>query len=191
LPVLSAIDPVASAHVNPQLRHALAHRLLVAQIAGFNLAESGCDANLGHFVAKAAESFGIRFAAILLLVTDELDHANNRSIKATNAAEVLVFRLPPASESFESAVRPALHYLPVGAAFCRTGFLFGILRLEAVSNCEGLATTPWMEAFLKRPASSAGNSSAMPVHLLQVVNCFQHPRPLPPKGASRTEGGIR
>jgi hypothetical protein len=60
--------------MNPQFHHTLAHRLRVAQIAGFNLPESGSDADLGHFVANAAEPFGIRFAPILVLVTDEFDH---------------------------------------------------------------------------------------------------------------------
>jgi hypothetical protein len=60
--------------VNPQLRHALAHRLCIAWIAGFELAQSGSDANLGHFVTKTAEPFGIGFTAILVLVTDEFDH---------------------------------------------------------------------------------------------------------------------
>jgi hypothetical protein len=83
LPVLPAIDPVASAYVNSQLCHALTDRLRVAQIAGFNLAESGSDANLGHFVAKTAEPFCIRFASILLLVADEFDQESKCSIKAT------------------------------------------------------------------------------------------------------------
>jgi hypothetical protein len=70
----SEIDSVPCAHMNAQFRHALAHWLRVAQVAGFDLAESGSDANLGHFVTKAAKPFGVLFAPILVLVTDEFDH---------------------------------------------------------------------------------------------------------------------
>jgi len=85
LPVPPAIHSVASAHMNAQLRHALTHRLCVAQIARFNLVESGSNTDLGSLVTKAAEPIGIWFAPILALVTDEFDHKNKCSIKATNA----------------------------------------------------------------------------------------------------------
>jgi hypothetical protein len=70
--------------MNAQFRYSLAHRLRVTQVAGFELAESGGDANLGHFIAKSAKPFGVRFAPILVLVTDEFDHESDCSIKATN-----------------------------------------------------------------------------------------------------------
>ena len=69
--------------MNAQFRHALAYRLRITQIAGFKLAQSGSNANLGHLVTNAAEPFGIWFAAILVLVTDEFDHESDCSIKAT------------------------------------------------------------------------------------------------------------
>jgi len=73
----SAIHPISGANVNPQFRYALAHRFRVAQVAGFNLAEPGGNADLGRFVAKTAEPFGVWFTPILVLVTDKFDHGRS------------------------------------------------------------------------------------------------------------------
>jgi len=55
-------------------------------------------------------------------------------------------------------------------------------RIQTVSVrvqlSERFATTPWMGDFLKQSASVLMNSET-PVHPLQAVFCFQHPRSLP------------
>ena len=73
MPMPRAINPIPRSGMDPQFDNAVAHRLRIAQVAGFNLAKSCSDANLGNFVANAAKPFGIWFAPILLLVTDEFD----------------------------------------------------------------------------------------------------------------------
>ena len=79
----SAIHPISGSHIDAQFRYAFAHWLPVSQVAGLNLTQSGFNTGLRHLVAEAAEPFCIGFTPILLLVTDEFDHGNKCSIKAT------------------------------------------------------------------------------------------------------------
>jgi hypothetical protein len=38
--------------MNPQLRYTLTHRFRIAEIAGFDLSQSGSDPGFRHFVTK-------------------------------------------------------------------------------------------------------------------------------------------
>ena len=83
LPAPSAINPVSVTHINTQLRYALTHRLSVAKISGFNLAEPGSNAGFRNFVPKRRDPLDERRTSILISVVDEFDHKNKCSIKAT------------------------------------------------------------------------------------------------------------
>ena len=72
LTVTTAIDPVSSADMNPQLHHALTHRLRVAEVPGFDLSQSGGDSGLPYFVAQCRHPLCERGAPIVFLVIDEL-----------------------------------------------------------------------------------------------------------------------
>ena len=70
----SAIYPVSCANMNPQLRYTLTHRFRIAEIAGFDLSQSGSDPGFRHFVTKCGDPLYERRASIFFLVIDELVH---------------------------------------------------------------------------------------------------------------------
>ena len=81
--MLPAVHSIAGARMDTQFSHTITHRFAVAQIAELNLMQPGPNSSLRQFVAETAEPFRVGFMPILLLVTDEFDHGNKCSIKAT------------------------------------------------------------------------------------------------------------
>jgi len=77
----------SGAHMDAQFSHAISHRFAVAQIAELNLMQPSPNSSLRQSVAEAAEPFRVGFTPILLLITDEFDHGNKCSIKATIPGE--------------------------------------------------------------------------------------------------------
>jgi hypothetical protein len=60
--------------MNAQLNYAFAHRFRIAEIAGFDLSQSGSDSGFRHFVTKRGDPLYERVSSIFLLVIDEFDH---------------------------------------------------------------------------------------------------------------------
>jgi hypothetical protein len=60
--------------MNSQFRHSLTHWLRVAEIAGFDLSQSGGNPRLRHFVPKRSHPLDEGTPSILFLVIDEFDH---------------------------------------------------------------------------------------------------------------------
>jgi len=74
LAVPSAIHPVTSSHMNPQLRHAPTDSLRIAQIAGFDLAHPHNNLSQSFGVAKCRHPLSKWVSPVLFLVVNDLDH---------------------------------------------------------------------------------------------------------------------
>jgi len=74
LAVPSAIHPVTGSHMDSQLRHALADRFRIAQIAGFDLAQPYNDPSFRFGVTKCCHPLSERISTALFVVVDDLDH---------------------------------------------------------------------------------------------------------------------
>ena len=95
-PIAPAINPVTGTDINSQFRYTFAHRLAVAKVPGFSLAQPGYDTSFCFCVAQSCHPLPERVFPALFLVVDEFEHENKCSIKATiNAASVISERANP------------------------------------------------------------------------------------------------
>ena len=71
----AAIGPVAGADMDSQFDHAFADGFAIAEIAGFDLAQSHANARRAGLVAKRSQPFGERFASVRALIAEQFHRA--------------------------------------------------------------------------------------------------------------------
>jgi len=70
----SAIHPIPSANMNPQLGDAVAYGFAISKVPRFDLPQPCRDSNPGDAVAQAAYPIGVRLPSVSLSIADDLDH---------------------------------------------------------------------------------------------------------------------
>lgn len=73
-PTPPAIHTVPGSNVNSHFNYSFANGLRVAEVAGFELSQSGCDTGFRHFVSKCRHPLDERRTPVFIPVVDEFDH---------------------------------------------------------------------------------------------------------------------
>lgn len=64
LAALDEIDPVSGPVINPQFRHAVAHRLGIAGVAERQASDADVDAGTGDTVSQTQKPYGVGFSLL-------------------------------------------------------------------------------------------------------------------------------
>lgn len=79
----TAIDPIPGTYMNAQLDDAFANSIAVAEVTRFDLAQADADACRGSLVTYAGQPVSERFATVIALGSEQINHKENCNLKAT------------------------------------------------------------------------------------------------------------